>query len=280
MRDVKDYHKKNIKRIRRIYKKKKSPNYKKIIPGFIKILFSVSLVSGMTYCSYLGAQYFARTPYLNIRQIKTGGLEKLSEDKIMGIINLNPDINILTVKLRNISSRLKSHPWIEEADVRREFPPGILIKIKERRPVAIVNREGLNYLDDKGTIFAGVIAGDSLDFPIFTGFDLADLKENRAGLGQELRNGLKLLKIIEREKVFSAGNVSEINREKDGGFTIFTSNNALQIKIGNDNFSDKIRRLKHVLSDLKSGGTYKHVECINLHYRDRVVVRLKKESSL
>jgi cell division protein FtsQ len=278
---VKDYHRKDIKRAKGRFRKreKRGQDYKKALYNLLKTIFSISLISGMGYFTYLGCYYLSRTPYLNISHIKIEGLKKLSKDELMKMVNLGPDRNILTVNLEKIGHRLEAHPWVEKTEVRREFPSSIVISIKERKPVAIINREGLRYVDDKGVIFTRVAAGNPLDFPILTGFNSGDFKESGSSLDIALKKSLELLEIMERERIFLSSNISEINLKSDSGFTIFTSNDAFQINIGSDDFNDKLKRLKYTLAAIKREGRYNQIEYINLNYRNRVVVRLKKEDS-
>ena len=275
---MRDYHKKNIQRIRGSSRKKrrKKRDYKKTLYKLLKFFYIISSITGIIYCSYLGYHYLIRTPYLFVTNIHIEGVKMTSEDELINMMNLGPDRNILTIRLKALSDRTKVHPWVEEVTVRREFPQSLAITIKERVPVAIVNQVGLHYLDINGVIFTKVIAGGRMDFPILTGFDFKNHQENQINLQEELKKGIELLEIMEKEKIFFKKNISEINREIDGGFTIFTSKNAFQIKIGSNNFKEKIIRLKYAIADMKKNGKYNGIERINLTYQNRAVVKFKE----
>lgn len=276
---MKFYRRKDIKRIKKRFKKrrKKKRDYRKTLRNLFRTFFSTLLIAATAYFIYSGYCYLTHTPYLYIKYIKCSGLEVISEDELIEIIDLKPGTNILAIKLKEISRRLESHPWVEDAMVKREFPQGILIKIKERKPVAIVSRDGIHYLDHKGTIFARVAGGDSMDFPILTGFGREDGIESDEKLQTALKSGLALIEEMEKEGIFLKKNISEIHWSEISGLTIFTSDLVFQIKIGRANFRDKLNRLKYTIDTLKRDGRYEEIECINLIYQNQVVVRMKKE---
>lgn len=71
-------------------------------------------------------------------QIAIEGNQLISDQKIQSLIPLSYPQSLLLIQPEAIARSLKSHPPIADATVTRHLvPPGIIIQIKERVPVAI-----------------------------------------------------------------------------------------------------------------------------------------------
>lgn len=102
-------------------------------------------------------------------QIVIEGSKSLSSDGIRSMLPINYPESVLAIQPEEIAHVLETEAPIEEATVsRRMFPPGVIIRIQERRPVAtvyanpnsstsVVSNKGVDdlfvmaLLDEKGT---------------------------------------------------------------------------------------------------------------------------------
>lgn len=68
--------------------------------------------------------------------------------------------------------RLERLGWVREAAVERRFPGTIAVRLVERRPLALWQRDGkLALVDDTGTVIGGDDIDRFADFPIIVGDD-------------------------------------------------------------------------------------------------------------
>jgi len=71
-------------------------------------------------------------------------------------------------------ARLERLGWVREAAVERRFPGTIAVRLVERRPLALWQREGkLALIDDTGTVITDRDLGRFADLPIVVGDDAA-----------------------------------------------------------------------------------------------------------
>jgi len=111
--------------------------------------------------SLLGGSIWATTrPVWVLRdesnQIIVEGNHLLSEQTIQSLLPLDSPQYLLQIKPEAIARALKSHPSIADVTVTRQlFPPGLIVQVQERVPVAISltkHSEGNSTLDAKASM--------------------------------------------------------------------------------------------------------------------------------
>jgi cell division septal protein FtsQ len=171
-----------------------------------------------------------------------------------------------------MGEQLAKNPWVAAVRVRRVFPNSLFIDVQERQPVGVVSMGYLYYLDSRGDIFKPLQEGDSLDFPVITGLAEDDLIRDPAGAKETLKGVLALLELLKKERSgISIADISELHFDKGFGYTLFTMNKGLPIRLGTEDFSDKLDRLEKVYSQLQP--QIPSLEYIDLDYSDRIVVK-------
>jgi cell division septal protein FtsQ len=179
--------------------------------------------------------------------------------------------NLFSVNLKEVVRRLEFHPWIDQVRVRKVFPNKILIQIEEKKPMAIIQLEELYYIDIKGEIFSPVRNGDQYNYPYLTGLTRQGLEKDPAETKGLIMKALELLRMIDQEKVPPLKDISEIHMEKTFGIQCFTKTEGVEVKMGWEDFGDKLRRLFLIWSDLrKRGFSAVSIDCSDLR---RIVVQ-------
>lgn len=113
--------------------------------AFITILIFMSIVSG--YYLYHQA---VTSPYFQISKIEIAGNHILQKSNVKQLVESAIGQNILRVNIPLIKNRLRENLWIEKVKVRRKFPDGLQVKIKERTPFAkIETSAGEKFLIDR-----------------------------------------------------------------------------------------------------------------------------------
>ena len=100
---------------------------------------------------------FTQCDYFKATSIAIEGIRRVSEDEVAQRTRISPGVNILSVNLSKARRELKAHPWIDEAEVGRELPSKIHIKITEHEPLAILALSRCRkpeYLEDKKGIIS------------------------------------------------------------------------------------------------------------------------------
>ena len=94
----------------------------------------------------------------------------LNESEVVVLSGLKTGVNLFTADLKAATQRLVADPSIKDATLLRQPPGGLLIELRERRPLALAAvSEGLSGLDGDGVLFP--LPQAPLDLPIVTGIE-------------------------------------------------------------------------------------------------------------
>ena len=223
------------------------------------LLFFFLLVSHWVYVRLLG------DPCFRVREVEVEGGQKIPKETLLSLTVIDGMPNLFSVKLKEVVRRLESHPWIEQVRVRKVFPHKILIQIEEKKPMAIIQLEELYYIDTKGEIFSPVGDRDEYNYPYLTGLTRRVLEKDPVEAKRLITKALEILRIAGQEKLPPLEEVSEIHMEKVYGIDCITKAEGVEVKMGWDDFGEKLQRLSLIWADLrKRGFSAASIDCSDL----------------
>jgi cell division septal protein FtsQ len=190
-------------------------------------------------------------PCFRVREIEVEGGRKIPKETLLSLTVLEGMPNLFSVKLKEVIRRLEAHPWIEQVRVRKVFPNKILVQIEEREPMAIIQLGDLYYIDTKGEIFSPVGEGDEYNYPYLTGLTREVLEKDPMEAKQLITNALEILRIAGQEKLPPLEEISEIHMEKAFGIQCFTKTGGVEVRMGWEDFGEKLRKLSLIWADLR-----------------------------
>jgi cell division protein FtsQ len=212
---------------------------------------------------------FKTHPYFAVRSIEVDGNRRLDRATVLEWAGVSVGQSAWDATPSVVRRRLLRHPWVLTATVHRVFPQRLEILVRERRPVAIVVANGLRYVDQYGQVLGELDAGDSRDFPLFTGLDAP---EATGFLAAGVHRALQVLRLCERLRMFDP--VSEIRVERDRGVTIFPQQVDVAVTLGWGNWRSKLTRAERVLAAWQQQAA--RLASVDVSFRDQVVVRFKE----
>jgi len=149
------------------------------------------IAGGIFYLAYFSSIF-------QIREIKISGNHKVSTEDLQSIIQnkiekkvlLFPSKSIFLTNLNKINETIiDKFPQIAKADLKRNLPDTILVKIEERKPTAIFYQEENQFFVDKEGIIFEAVSETKPEI----------LKIRSQNLKEELKLGEK---VIEKEQLF------------------------------------------------------------------------------
>jgi cell division protein FtsQ len=203
-------------------------------------------ITAITALLLVGYDVTIRSTFLSIRETVVRGCKELTEKEILSLAAIRPATNILTLNTDAVARRIKANPWIREVLIGREFPDRLVIMVRERKAVALLQGEkGIYLLDNEGTSFKKLEPEDGLNLPILTGC----VKEGRTD-EVLVKKSLALLNYIAGATDIPAiGSVSEVHGNETFGLSLFTDV-GFCLKLGFDGYENKLKRLTPVIADL------------------------------
>lgn len=213
----------------------------------------------------------------DIHNIQVEGTKRLSRQVVLQKAGLHPGLNILALRLGRVEQALRTHPWIAKAEVSREWPHGLLIKIQERYPVALVQiGENLLYMDHQGILFKPLSPGDPHNFPVITGLAAAQFRQPAGDMSEVVAQAFQLMAVLKKTPApLNLKNISEIHADLERGFTLYANGLRVPLDVGFKDFADKLHKFAKLWPVLVQKGLLAQVGRINLNYPRRVLVTLK-----
>ncbi len=218
--------------------------------GAMGLLFSVAVLCLTFIYAY---SYLLSMPYFEIKEVSVRGLKELTEKDILSLAAISPQQNLLAVNTEDLVKRVSANPWVKNIYAGRELPNRLVLEVRERNPVAMVRQASDFYLmDNEGFIFKKLGKGDEVDLPILTGID-----GKEKGKSKLLLSTLNLLKAMSASGRYNyLGAISEVNVDDVFGLSLLTDA-GLYLKLGKDNYENKLKQLNVVMADMEKRGMRK-----------------------
>lgn len=215
--------------------------------------------------------------YFRIHEIEISGCRMISNDELKKYAGLSYEMNMMTLDPQVIRMRLQDHPWVQTASVKRIWPDGLEVSIKEQRPQALVVEKGgkqLSYVNNSGTVFAPIELGQELDFPVITGTDSTHTEEEKKGM---IATASLFLRLAEQNNPnLPAQDISEIHFTEEGELILYLVEHPFPIYFGKEDIKRKYTQLRQVLEILyqkKGGGaTIEKIAYIRMDYQKNKVL--------
>jgi cell division protein FtsQ len=245
--------------------------FQRILRKTIRATSTLLVLSCLLFLGHGVYVHLLENPSYRVRQVEVRGCEKVGQETLLSLASIEGMPNLFTLPLKDVARRLESHPWIEGVTIRKAFPSKVLIEVKERRPIAIVQLGELYYIDGKGVIFCRAGEGDGYNYPFLTGLNPQALEKDSEGSKRLITKALEVLLVVEEKRGAPLAEVSEIHIEKISGIHCISKTEGLEVKMGWDDFREKVKRLSLIWTDLESRGLKaSSIDCSDMN---RMVVK-------
>lgn len=109
-----------------------------------------------------------------VTEIKISGRDNVDRLAILQALDLKKDQSIFRFSVAEAKKRIERLGWVHAASVSRQLPHTITVKIDERRPMAIWQREKLFFvIDSKGKPLSDKKIADYANLPLIVGHGAA-----------------------------------------------------------------------------------------------------------
>jgi cell division protein FtsQ len=237
------------------------------VTGFFILVYDLA-----TQCDYFAA-----------RQLSIQGTQRLTPEQVARQARVRIGDNILAVNLSLVRKRLLSHPWIAEAEVRREIPSRLIIRIKEQDALALIDLGQKFLINHQGQIFKAWDPSDPSNLPVISGLDVSDLTVYGRPQSSE-KNGatmhsaaftavMQVLQMgLQQGSILPNRFVRHIKVDRQIGLTLYAFDTFKAINLGYSDYPGKYHMLENLLSYLKRQPNILDFDRIDLNNLERVVV--------
>ena len=150
------------------------------------------------------------------------------------------DHSIFSIPLAERRRRLLAIDWVEDASVSRIWPDRLMVRIRERKPVAFVLFHSGVQLIDAGGVLLDPPALAHFAFPVLSGLREDETEDRR-------RERVHALLRLQEDMGYMAKDVSEVNAADTDNIRIVAQveNRAVELMMGDGNFA---RRYQNFLA--------------------------------
>jgi cell division protein FtsQ len=221
------------------------------------------------------ARYARSADAFAIREIIIEGNAQLKDIDIRRAARLQIGSNIFEVSAEDARNHLLQHPWVESATVVRRLPGRVRIQVTERKPVALVALDQLYLVSDQGALFKRLGVDDPVNLPVITGIASERFYDDLDYRTEVLLGSMALLQDYEGAGLADREPVSEIHFDGANGIELFVGDDGMNVRLGNAQHRQKLRRFRRVLERLEREKTRpSYVYLDNVRSPERVTVRL------
>jgi cell division protein FtsQ len=240
----------------------------------VKVFLLLAGMGGTSLLFILVHDALTQSSFFEARTITVEGNQKLSQKAILKQGNLRLGDNILGVNLKILRNNLLANSWIAAAEVERDLPDAIHVRVRERVPIAMVELNRHFYLSESGEIFKPVEPSDKIRVPVVKGLKLSQIDPGNPGGGPALRAVMEVLNLARLHgSVLPLRSLHSVHVDPEMGLTLFGFESGMAIKLGFGDFESKLNRLRDMISYLRRGAELSRVGSVDLNDLDRVVVR-------
>ncbi|MDD4201935.1 MAG: cell division protein FtsQ/DivIB [Candidatus Omnitrophica bacterium] len=240
--------------------------FKKCFPFLLVLL--ILLVLGFALRNYI-----MRIKYFRVKSIvivnNTGQSRDISFLKTIKETENIKGENIFKVNIKWLEYQLnKNYPQIKNIVVKRVLPDRIELMVDQRVPLASINAFGQYAIDNDSTVLVYDQATMS-DLPLITGFKIwtkpsigEKISSDRVELAKSVLSIFYNVPEIKKHGIKSI----DVSNPKN---LIVQLNGPIEIRMGQQDFSEKIKKLQFILQDKNID--VKGLEYIDLRFEDPVL---------
>lgn len=216
---------------------------------------SLLYIAAMICLLAVGLFMFTKSDFFMVEEVRIQGTNNVTQEEVLKLMGTVKGQNIFLTDTNDLAQRIKLHPLVDVAKVKKELPSTLVLNILERVPAALIlNKEGLVEVDIEGIILRFHETWPKSDTPVVTGIDVPDT----IGPGQMITS-VKLDKVLlllgqAPENLISL--IGEVNISKENQIFLYL-NTGMEVRLGhNEDYAGKL----NLLNELIQNEEYKSIE--------------------
>lgn len=221
-------------------------------------------VAGVAFFEAYENHLNKKTAYLAIENITIeGAFNNLKQSDMQDTVRAALQGGFFTVDIAAIQQALLQLPWVDGVSIRRQWPAGLNISVKEKQAIAYWGKDRL--LSDKGELFTPASTSFESNMPYLDGPD--NLHKTVWFFLKDTNKKIKEFDVV----------VKRLTLDKRRSWKIQLSNNVV-VKLGRENTESRLQRFVTVFN-LDNAPKMKDIESIDLRYPNGFAMRMKSIES-
>lgn len=235
-------------------------------------LVVLAVLGAVTGAAGLGAHAWKKD--VVVRGVRVEGNRLVPEEEILARVAIPRGSRLFAVNLSSVRRRVMALPYVVSVDVERDVNRGLIIRVKERKPVAAIPGDHLLYVDATGLVLPGLPSDRKPDVPLLTGAIPAhQALPGRRITSVPVRAALALLDTASLAGEDLDRLISEVRVQPDGGLVLYSADGAIPVLIGTGAVADKLAGLEVFWNSVVAGRGARELVYVDLRFDRQVVAR-------
>jgi cell division protein FtsQ len=195
-------------------------------------LVGVAMAVAFGGAAKLSHHWVTTSPRFAVEAIEFHGNQIVPSDAITELLPIHLGDNMFAADTHSLERALTRNPWISSAEVHRELPRTIVVTVRERRAVALVDLGALYLVEASGLPFkrAALELGEGDGLPAITGIERLAFRSDPEATSQLIRAALTTIAQWGASSRRPA--LVEINFDTYRGLTVRTQAPSVSVHLG------------------------------------------------
>jgi len=242
--------------------------------GALFKMITVIMLAATGFLSWQAYRAIMHADLFVVAGVDVKGVKMLGERDIKDIVDIFNGQNIFRADLAAAVKRAEGNPWIKEARIYRRLPNRITMVFTERVPSAILDTSTGRYLmDGEGMILERLPKDQVSAWPL----PVVAIRDCRARIGEPVTaEGLpEALQLIDEIAARGGWQLADVTVRADSSDSLTAVYAGYQFKIGSGHYSEKLRRLAEIITDVKERRL--EIAYVDLRPERQAAVMVKKK---
>ncbi len=258
----------------------------RLMLGLATVLLTACVTTGLVLGSLALSKWTKTSPAFSLNTIVVMGNRIVDKDDIITVSGLERGRNIWSADLGATKRRLMLDRRFEHVALTRRLPDGIVVRVKELRPVAFVQLDRLYGISERAELIP-LSPGKGLpDLPVITvgaagNHPVSNVTDQPDRAFETLRDAMlvnpkvsRALYLMRVLRTISPGlydELSEVHVSSQHDPIAYMVDGGLAIRFGTGHYPRKIEMLKQTVDQLEADAI--RTRLIDLRFKDQVIIR-------
>lgn len=212
-------------------------------------------------------------PWFNINKIVLSGDSDLTLNEVVKLSPILLGTNIFSINTRRIENDIKTDLTLSQVKVTRKLSDKIMIQLKRKKPIFLINLDQLYGLTQKKQIIPLEGFRSGLDLPILSGIYLGSINFYREVNIPEIRMAVDFYQAtLDVDSTF-LDEISELDFSSPESLILYLFPSGLRVMIGSGDYRRRIARL---ITILKMEDDLKNLSWVDLRFKNQAIVKNKE----
>lgn len=231
------------------------------VPWIAGVLFLLGL-------SVMAGVYWGRVA--TVKSLRFEGHHFVMQQELEQQVDIPLGVNPDSLDYQSIIGNVEKIPYVKDAEVRVEPSGDIVIRVTERKPLAMLaDGESKIYVDEEG-VKLSLVPGMAVDVPVLYGFRAKPMSDTLKGDG--FRAVRDFLVEVSRNPVSDA-TISEVVWTKQDGVVALSNDNGVKLYFGKGDFKTRLRNWEAFYGEVVRQKGMQVMQSVDLRFQGQIVTR-------